>query len=172
MASRSSSVFPEKLGKVNKRSLHFRASKEISDSISIRTISNSTSQLNFNESGQNCGLGTSGNVKERCNKISPTQHKKSVSKFKIYSPKKGLRVSPCDKLKEIEQAHSLYPFQGGGSFSFEGTTSQRGLHVQDLPKRCIFFNATKSQIPKICELHMKRSNLSVFLPLLWPGTST
>ena len=79
-ASRSSSVFPEKLGKVKNRSLHFRVSKGISNSISIRTISNNTSQLNFNESGGNChsGPGTSGNVEERCNKISPVQHKRSV----------------------------------------------------------------------------------------------
>ena len=42
-ASRSSSVFPEKLGKVSKRSLHFRVGKGISDSISIRTISSGTS---------------------------------------------------------------------------------------------------------------------------------
>ena len=166
-ATRSSSVFPEKLGKVNRRSLHFRVSKGISDSISIRTISNGTSQLNFNESGGNChsGPGKSGNVEERCNKISPTQHKKSVSKFNIYSPKKGLRVSPCDKPKEIKQGRSLYPFQNGGSFSLEGNTSQRGLHVQDRHKRCIFFGATKSQIPKMCEFQVERSNLSVSLPL-------
>ena len=172
-ASRSSSIFPEKLGKV-KRSLHFRVSKGISDSFSIRTISNSTSRLNFNESGGNyySGPGNSGNLEERCNKISPTQHKKSVSKLNIYSPKKGLRASLCDKPKEIEQAHSLYPFQNGGSFSLDGNTSQRGLHVQDRPKRCIFFSATKSQIPKICEFQVERSNLSVSLPLLWPGTST
>ena len=130
-ASGSSSVFPEKLGKVNKRSLHFRVSEGISDSISIRTISNGTSQPNFNESGGNChsGPGNSRNVEERCNRISPTQRKKSVSKFNIYSPKKGLRAPPCDKPKEIEQAYSLYPFQNGGSFSLEGNTSQRGLHV-------------------------------------------
>lgn len=34
------SVFPEKLKKVNKRFFHFRVSEEISDPISIRTISN------------------------------------------------------------------------------------------------------------------------------------
>ena len=174
LASGSSSVFPEKLGKVNKRSFHFRVSKGISDSIPIRTISNGTSQHNFNESGGNChsGPGNSGNVEERCNKISPTRHKKSVSKFNIYSPKKGLRAPPCDKPKEIEQAYSLYPFQNGGSFSLEGNASQRGLHVQDRPKRCILFSATKSQIPKICEFQVERSNLSVSLPLLRPGTST
>ena len=96
---RSSSVFPEKLGKVNKRSLHFRVSKGISDFISIRTISNGTSQCSFNESGGNChsGPGNSGNVEERCNKISPIQHKKSVSKFNIYSPKKGLRAHSSNK---------------------------------------------------------------------------
>ena len=174
LASGSSSVFPEKLGKVNKRSFHFRVSKGISDSIPIRTISNGTSQHNFNESGGNChsGPGNSGNVEERCNKISPTRHKKSVSKFNIYSPKKGLRAPPCDKPKEIEQAYSLYPFQNGGSFSLEGNASQRGLYVQDRPKRCILFSATKSQIPKICEFQVERSNLSVSLPLLQPGTST
>ena len=174
LASGSPSVFPEKLGKVNKRSLHFRVSKGLSGSISIRTISNGTSQHNFNESGGNCHSGprNSENVEERCNKISPTQRKKSVSKFNIYSPKKGLRASPCDKPKEIEQAHSLYPFQNGGSFSLEGNTSQRGLHVQDQPKRCILFSATKPQISKICEFQVERSNLSVSLPLLWPGTNT
>ena len=106
--------------------------------------------------------------------IKLVQHntKKSVSKFNIYSPKKGLRAPPCDKPKEIEQAYSLYPFQNGGSFSLEGNTSQRGLHVQDRPKRCILFSATKSQIPKICEFQVERSNLSVSLPLLRPGTST
>ena len=56
-ASRLFSVFSEKLGKVNKRSLHFRVSKGISDSISMRTISNGTSQLNFNESRGNCHSG-------------------------------------------------------------------------------------------------------------------
>ena len=174
LASGSSSVFPEKLGKVNKRSLHFRVSKGISDSIPIRTISNGTSQHNFNEPGGNChsGPGNSGNVEERCNKISPTRRKKSVSKFNIYSPKKGLQAPPCDKPKEIEQAYSLYPFQNGGSFSFERNASQRGLHVQSRPKRCILFSATKSQIPKICEFQVERSNLSVSLPLLRPGTST
>ena len=77
-ASRSLSVFPEKLGKVNKQSPHFRVSKGISDSISIRTISNGTSQLNFNESGGNChsGPGNPRNAEEGYNKISPTQHKK------------------------------------------------------------------------------------------------
>ena len=34
------SVFPEKMKKVNKRFFHFRVSEEISDTISIRTISN------------------------------------------------------------------------------------------------------------------------------------
>ena len=150
--SKWSSVFPEKLGKVNKWSLHFGVSKELSDSISIRTISNGTCQLNFNESGGNCnsGLGRSGNFEEMYNKISSTQHRKSVSKFNIYSPKKGLRTSPCNKPKEIKQTHFLYPFQNAGCFSLEGNTSQRGLHVQDRPKRCIFFSTTKSQIPNIC----------------------
>ena len=90
----------------------------------------------------------------------------------IYSPKKRLRTSPCDKPKEIEQTHSLYPFQNERSFSLEGNTSQRGLHMLNRPKRCIFFGTTKSQIPKICEFQVERSNLSVSLPLLWPGTST
>ena len=139
-ASRSSSVFPEKLGKVDKQSLHFRVSEGISDSMSIRTISNGTSQLSFNELRGNChsGLGNSGNAEERCNKISPSQHKKSVSKFNIYSPKKRLRTSTYDKPKQIGQTYSLYTFQNGGSFSLEGN-AQRGLHVQDRPKRCIFF---------------------------------
>ena len=77
-ASRLLSVFPEKLGKVNKQTPHLRVSKGISDSISIRTISNGTSQLKFNESGGNCHSvpGNLGNAEERCNKISPTQHKK------------------------------------------------------------------------------------------------
>ena len=44
--------------------------------------------------------------------------------------------------------------------------------MQDRPKRCILFSATKSQIPKICEFQVERSNLSVSLPLLRPGTST
>ena len=150
-ASRSLSVFPEKLGKVNKQSPHFRVSKGISDSISIRTISNNTSHLNFNDSGENRhnGPGNSGNAQEGCNKIRPTQHQKSVSKLNIYSPKKGIWISPCDKLKEIEQIHSLYPFQSRGSFCLEGNTFQSGLHVQDRPKRCIVFGTTKSQIPNI-----------------------
>ena len=77
-ASRSLSVFPEKLGKVKKQPPHFRVSKGISDSISIRTISNGTSQLKFNESGGNCHSvpGNLENAEEGCNKISPTQHKK------------------------------------------------------------------------------------------------
>ena len=118
------------------------------DSISIRTFPNGTSHLNFNESGGNCysGPGNSGNVEKRCNKISPTQHKNLVSKFNIYSPKKGLGESPCGKPKEIEQAHSLYPFQNGGSFSLEENTSKRGLHVQDRPKRCIFLINSKSLV--------------------------
>ena len=97
-ASRLSSIFSEKLGKVNKRFRHFRVSKGISDSISIRNISNGTSQLNFNEAGGNChsGPGNPGKAEERCNKISPTQHKKPVSKLNIYSPKKRLRTSLCD----------------------------------------------------------------------------
>ena len=44
--------------------------------------------------------------------------------------------------------------------------------MQDRHKRCIFFSTTKSQIPKICAFQVKRSNLSVSLPLLWLGTST
>ena len=66
-----SSVFPEKLGKVNKRSVYFRVSERISQFISIRTISNDTSQLNFNKSKGNCqrGPGNSRNVEERFNKI-------------------------------------------------------------------------------------------------------
>ena len=44
--------------------------------------------------------------------------------------------------------------------------------MQDRPKRCILFSATKSQIPKICEFQVERSNLSVSLPLLRPGAST
>ena len=125
-------VFPEKLEKVSKRFLHFRVSKGISDSISFRTISNRTSQLNFNESGGNCPSdpGNSGDVEERCKKISPTQPKKSVSKFNIYSAHKNQPLLPCDKPREIEQAHSSYPFQNGRSFSLEGNTSQKGLHVQ------------------------------------------
>lgn len=55
--SRVSSVFSEKVGKVNKRALHYRVSEEILESISIRTISNGTSQLNFNESRGNCYSG-------------------------------------------------------------------------------------------------------------------
>ena len=42
--------------------------------------------------------------------------KKSISKFNIYGSKKGLQTSPCDKPKEIEQRHSLYPSQNGGLF--------------------------------------------------------
>ena len=42
--------------------------------------------------------------------------KRSVSKFNIYSLKKGLQTSPCDKPKEIEQTHYLYLFQNGGLF--------------------------------------------------------
>ena len=150
--SKWSSAFPEKLGKVNKWSLHFGVSKELSDSISIRTISNGTCQLNFNESGGNCnsGLGRSGNFEEMCNKISSTQHKKSVSKFNMYSAKKGLQTSPCNNPKEIKQTRFLCPFQNAGCFSLERNTSQRELHVQDRPKRCIFFSTTKSQIPIIC----------------------
>ena len=72
LTSKASSVFPEKLGKVNKRSLYFRVSKGISDSISIRTILNGTSQFNFSESGGNCHSGPedSGNVEERSSKSS------------------------------------------------------------------------------------------------------
>ena len=90
-ASRLSSIFSEKLEKVNKRFRHFRVSKGISDSISIRNISNGTSQLNFNEAGGNChsGPGNPGKAEERCNKISPNQHKKPVSKLSIFIvPKK------------------------------------------------------------------------------------
>ena len=79
---------------------------------------------------------------------------------------------PCDKLKETGQAHSLYSFQNGWSFSLEGNTSQRGLDVQDRPERCIFFSANTSQISKMCGFQVERSNLSVSLPMLWPGTST
>ena len=71
---------------------------------------------------------------------------------------------PCDKPKEIEQAHSLYPFPRR-SFSLEGNTSQRRLHVQDRPKRCTFFSATESQIPKIYEFQVERSSLLVSLPI-------
>ena len=44
--------------------------------------------------------------------------------------------------------------------------------MQSRPKRCIFFNVTKSKIRKICEFQVEISNLSVSLPLLWPRTST
>ena len=94
-----------------------------------------------------------------------------IFKFNIYSPKKVLWALPCDKPKEFEQAHSLYPSQNGGSFSLEGNTSERELHMKDQTKRCIFFSAIKSQIPKICEFQAEKYNLSVSLPLLWPGTS-
>ena len=150
-----------------------QVSKGILDSSSFRTISNRTSQLNFKKLRWNCynGQENSGNVEERCYEISSTQHKQSVFNFSIYSLKKGLRAPPCDKSKEIEQAHSFYQFQNGRSFPLEGNTSQSGLHVQDWPNRCICFCATKSQISNICEFQMKRSNLPVSLPLLWSGSS-
>ena len=36
----------------------------------------------------------------------------------------------------------------------------------------VFSSATKSHVPKICEFQVERFNLSVSLPLVWPGTST
>ena len=139
--SKASSVFPEKLGKVNKRSLHFRVSEGISDFISIRTISNGTSQVNFNESGRNwySEPGNSGNVEERCNKISSTQHRQLVSKFNIYTPKKGLRASPCDEPEEIEQAHSLYPFQNAESFPLERNTFLKGDYACKIDLKDAYF---------------------------------
>ena len=68
----------------------------------------------------------------------------------MYSAKKGLQTSPCNKPKEIKQTRFLCPFQNAGCFSLERNTSQRELHVQDRPKRRIFFSTTKSQIPNIC----------------------
>lgn len=75
---RASSVFPEKLGKSNKQSLHFRVSKGMPDSISIKTISNGTCQLNFNESGGNSHSGAeiSGNGEKRGIKLGQTTTKK------------------------------------------------------------------------------------------------
>ena len=89
------------------------------DSISIRTIPNGTSHLNFNESGGNCysGPGNSGNVEKRCNKISPTQHKNLVSKFNIYSPKKDLANRPVVNLKKLNKHIPYNNFKMEGLFS-------------------------------------------------------
>ena len=108
------------------------SSAESENTQPTKSSSHTSSELNFNESGGNYNSANWGNVEERCNKISPFQHKKSVFKFNIYTPKKGLRYHR-DKRKKIEQAHSLYTFQNEGSFSHEGKTSQRGPHVQYQP---------------------------------------
>ena len=55
-------------------------------------------------------------LKKDAIKLVQPNTKKSVSKFNVYSPKKGLQTSPCDKPKEIEQTHYLYLFQNGGLF--------------------------------------------------------
>ena len=105
-ASRSSSVFPEKLGKVDKQSLHFRVSEGISDSMSIRTISNGTSQLSFNELRGNChsGLGNSGNAEEKgAIKLVQANTKNQFLSSIFIVPKKDSGHLPMTKLNKLNK---------------------------------------------------------------------
>ena len=90
----------------------------ISDSIFIRTTLNGTSQLNFNESGGNCHRRprNSGNVKERRNKISSTQHKKFVSTCNIYRPKNDSGHRPVINLKKWNKHIPYINFKMKGLF--------------------------------------------------------
>ena len=79
------------------------SSAESENTQPTKSSSHTSSELNFNESGGNYNSANWGNVEERCNKISPFQHKKSVFKFNIYTPKKGLRYHPVINVKKLNK---------------------------------------------------------------------
>ena len=110
------------------------------------------------------------NVKERCNKSCPTRSQ-SFPQLNICGAQKGLRSSPSNKFQKSQSLHSLLPFQNGRVTPVEKNITGRGLHVQNRPRGCISFSATKPKIPKVCKFQMEVSILSVPLLLLRFGTS-
>ena len=62
-------------------------------------------------------------------------------------PKKDSRHRPVINLKKLKK-HSLYPFQNGGSFSLDGNTSQRGLHMHIDLKDAYFSVPLNPKSPK------------------------
>ena len=105
----------------------------------MRKFEEQLSKLQLQNKNANQYSGNPGNAEERCNKISPTQHKTSVSKFNIYSPKKRL----------LNKLNKHIPY-----ILFKMETLLR-LLVQNRPKRCIFFGTTKSKSPKIVSFKCK-----------------
>ena len=59
-----------------------------------------------------------------------------------------------------------------GFFSAEGIASGEQLHVQNMPKRCLFFSAAKPRVAKVHNVQTEGSNLSVYLTVLWSVSST
>ena len=112
----------------------------------MRKFEEQLSKLQLQNKNANQYSGNPGNAEERCNKISPTQHKTSVSKFNIYSPKKRL----LNKLNK----HIPYILLKMESLFLLKETLLR-LLVQNRPKRCIFFGTTKSKSPKIVSFKCK-----------------
>ena len=118
--NRASSVFPEKLGKSNKQSLHFRVSKGMPDSISIKTISNGTCQLNFNESGGNSHSGAeiSGNGEKRGIKLGQTTTKNEFLGSMCIAPKEDSGHHPMINLKKLKKHVSYIHFKMAIFFSW------------------------------------------------------
>ena len=76
------------------------------------------------------------------------------------------------QFEKVKPEHTLCSFQHGKPFSAEEIASGELLHVQNRPKRYPFFSVAEPRVAMAHKVQMEKSDLSVYLLVLWSGTST
>ena len=86
--------------------------------------------------------------------------------------KKDAGYRPVINLKKVEPVHPIRTLQNGRYISFETSSPEERLYVQDRLKGRLFCSSPSFKLPEIYQVQMERESLLVSMPLLWPKFSS
>ena len=86
--------------------------------------------------------------------------------------KKDAGYRPVINLKKVEPVHPIRTLQNGRYISFETSSPEERLYVQDRLKGRLFCSSPSFKLPEIYQVQRERESLLVSMPLLWPKFSS
>ena len=165
--------FFEQLEVIDKRSVDFRHSAGIRNSLSIISSPKSTSCSTKSEwRGEKSGSERgSGNVGKGSHSES-VRYSRPIFEQPIFSGQKRWRSPSSDKPETLEPTCSVQPLQDGRPPSIEGPPLSGRLSLQNRPEGRILCSTTSKEVTKIYSISLGGTIVRISLPMFWsfPGT--
>ena len=92
-------------------------------------------------------------------RIVPTKQIQGQFLRTSFSSKERYRPLTSHKFEKAESSYPIQILQDGMAISFEKDSSRSGLHVQNRPRRFLFFSPPSSRFSKACKVQVGRPHL-------------